>query len=50
MKNFSKYLALADDWYIYDNSGTEYKLVAKSIEGQADILSLDIYNNLNKNE
>ena len=48
MKNFSKYLALADDWYIYDNSGTEYKLVAKSIAGQAAIFRLDTYNNLNK--
>ncbi len=39
LKIFQKYLSLADDWYMYDNSGTEYKLVAKSIAGQAEKIS-----------
>ncbi|MDQ6756372.1 MAG: zeta toxin family protein [Bacteroidota bacterium] len=47
VNNFSKYFSLADDWYIYDNSGTEYTLVAKGIAGQADIFNFDVYNNLN---
>lgn len=29
IKNFSKYINEADSWYLYDNSGTEYVLIAK---------------------
>src|SRR5665647_3259550 len=32
IENFSKYASQAKDWYVYDNSDTEYLLIAKSIE------------------
>lgn len=28
LSNFKRFAELADDWYIYDNSGREYELVA----------------------
>lgn len=40
MQNFSKYVPLVDDWYVYDNSGTEYVLVAKSVSGKQKLLTL----------
>lgn len=46
IKNFSKYLATSDDWYIYDNSGAGYMLAAKSIAAQKDIFNFDVYNKL----
>ncbi len=41
LKNFSIYTTVADDWYIYENSGTEYELVAKSIQGEEIIFNFD---------
>ena len=46
IKNFSKYLAVVDDWYIYDNSGSEYLLAGKSIATQKDIYNFEVYNKL----
>jgi len=34
LKNFSCYATEADSWYIYDNSGTGYELVAKNIRSK----------------
>jgi predicted ABC-type ATPase len=44
LQNFIKYAEIADDWYLYDNSGGEYKLVAKSIFGIKEIVNFTIYN------
>lgn len=41
--NFPIYQALADSWYIYDNSGTEYILIAKSVAGEVQISNFEIY-------
>ncbi len=46
IKNFSKYSIEADNWYVYDNSGTEYLLIAKSIAGEKEIFNFEVYNNL----
>jgi predicted ABC-type ATPase len=46
IKNFSQYAAEADSWYIYDNSGTEYMLVAKSIEGEKEIFNFEVFNKI----
>jgi predicted ABC-type ATPase len=48
IKNFCKYLREVDDWYIYDNSGSQYILVAKSIASKKDIFNFDLYNKLLK--
>jgi predicted ABC-type ATPase len=37
--NFSKYREAADSWYIYDNSGPEYILVAKSADNKMEIFN-----------
>jgi predicted ABC-type ATPase len=44
LKNFTKYSVIANDWYIYDNSGTEYRLVAKSVDGVEIIINFDLFN------
>ncbi len=46
IKNFFKYVVEADDWYIYDNSGVQYMLVAKSIAAQEDIFNFEAYNKI----
>ena len=46
IKNFIRYVDAADEWYIYDNSGSEYLLVAKSITGQKQIINFEVYNKL----
>jgi predicted ABC-type ATPase len=46
IKNFSKYLLLANDLYVYDNSGAQYLLVAKSIAAQKEVFNFEVYNKL----
>jgi predicted ABC-type ATPase len=48
--NFSKYAVLADDWYLFDNSGSEYKLVAKSVAENKEIINFDLYKKIAGNE
>ncbi len=50
IKNLEKYLLEADDWYIYDNSGTGYLLVAKFIEGEEIVANFELYNKIKGNE
>ncbi len=44
VQNFIKYSAEVDDWYIYDNSGKEYALIAKSINARKEIYNFEVYN------
>jgi predicted ABC-type ATPase len=46
LQNFATYQQLADEWYVFDNSGTKYVLVAKQIEGDTEISNFDIYQKL----
>lgn len=48
MKNFAKYAPYTDSWYIYDNSGPEYVLVAKSIDNRVEVFNFEIYNKINQ--
>ncbi|MEO6330394.1 MAG: zeta toxin family protein [Ginsengibacter sp.] len=50
IKNLPKYLSEADNWYIYDNSGPEYLLVAKFIEGEKIVSNFELYNKIKGNE
>lgn len=49
-KNLEKYISEADDWYIYDNSGAEYELIAKNIGGKKDIFNFEVFNKVIKDE
>jgi len=49
IKNLPLYSTLVDDWYIYDNTGVEYELVAKSVGKEQKILNFELYNILVKN-
>lgn len=46
LANFPVYQALADDWYVYDNSSAEYLVVAKSVAGEEQIINFEIYQKL----
>ncbi len=46
--NFSKYASEVDDWYIYNNSGDSYVLIAKSIAEKEQIYNFEIFNLINK--
>ncbi|MFN0081622.1 MAG: zeta toxin family protein [Ferruginibacter sp.] len=44
LKNINKYIAIADDWYILDNSKINYKFVAKSLNKKDEIINLELFN------
>ena len=46
IQNFSKYAAEADDWYIYNNSGKKYELIAKNIIGKLEIFNFELFNKI----
>lgn len=46
MENFPKYASQANDWYVFDNSGTEYLLIARSIEKAEEIINFEIFNQI----
>jgi predicted ABC-type ATPase len=43
LHNFSTYTEVADDWYIYDNSGKSYELVASKENDEKKIINFDIF-------
>lgn len=48
ISNFSKYSLQSDSWYIYDNSGTDYTLVAKKLNDTKEIFNFEVYHKLMK--
>lgn len=46
LQNFIAYQNLSDDWYVFDNSGTAYVLVAKGVAGEIEIHNFEIYQKL----
>lgn len=43
LQNFSRYAAQANDWYLYDNSGSEYELVAKNVDKVEKIINFELF-------
>ncbi len=43
IQNVSKYAQKADNWYLYDNSLSEYILIAKCIEGEQEIFNFKVF-------
>ena len=43
LSNFSRYAPIANDWYVYDNSGSEYVLVAKSVDNIEEITIFELF-------
>lgn len=41
--NFTKYSDACNDWYFYDNSGSQYELIAKFVEGQVEIVNFELF-------
>ena len=42
-------MQIVSDWYLYDNSGAKYILIARSIEKIEEIFNFDVFNkNLGK--
>lgn len=46
IKNFKKYADVVDDWYLFDNSTSEYLLIGKSISSEMEILNFDVFNKI----
>jgi len=46
LQNFPLYDNVSESWYIYDNSGPEYLLVAKNVEDTEEIFNFEVYNAL----
>ena len=49
LHNFSLYAKEADDWYIYDNSGSNYELVASRENGENKISNFEIFRRIYEN-
>lgn len=43
LSNFSKYAEEADDWFVYDNSGKNYELVASRENDEKKIINFEIF-------
>jgi predicted ABC-type ATPase len=46
LSNLSKYLSIVDNWYILDNSISEYNQIAKSISTTKEIMNIEIFNKI----
>ena len=44
LQNLSSYLGIAHEWYILDNSKSEYSIIAKFLEGNQKIIDFDKFN------
>lgn len=50
LKNFGRYGEKANGWYIYDNSGKEYLLIAKKLDDKEEIFNLEVYKKIRGDE
>jgi predicted ABC-type ATPase len=46
LKNFPKYASRVNDWYLLNNSGRDYQIIAKFTEGTKEITNFEIYNKI----
>lgn len=46
LKNLPEFMSLVNDWYLYDNSGSYYELVAKRVDFIQTILNFNVYNTI----
>ena len=49
LRNFSLYAKEAADWYVYDNSGSKYELVASRENGENKISNFEIFSRIYEN-
>ena len=47
LHNLKRYLTLAEEWYLLDNSKSQYCIIAKSLNGEQEIISFDMLNFIN---
>lgn len=43
LRSFNRYAAATDDWYIYDNSGSHYELVASQENSARKIINFEVF-------
>jgi predicted ABC-type ATPase len=43
MANLMRFLQVVHDWYLYDNSGSYYELVAKRVDGQEKLFNFELF-------
>ena len=44
LHNLKRYSTLAEEWYLLDNSKSQYSIIAKSLNGEQEIISFDMFN------
>ena len=44
LHNLKRYLTFAEEWYLLDNSKSQYSIIAKSLNGEQEIISFDLFN------
>ncbi len=49
INNFTRYAKKANGWYLFDNSGNDYELVAKYADGFREIINFTLFNLIDKN-
>src|SRR5664279_920505 len=46
LENFLRFASKVNDWYIFDNSGTEYFIIARSVKEVREIFNFEIFNKI----
>jgi len=46
LQNLGKFMQLADAWYLFDNSGSEYENIAKMNSGKKEIYNFELYSEI----
>ena len=44
LQNLKKYLNLVNDWFLLDNSKSDYKIIARSFNGDIEITNFEQHN------
>ena len=44
LHNLKRYLTFAEEWYLLDNSKSEYCIIAKSLNGEQEIINFKLFN------
>jgi predicted ABC-type ATPase len=50
LKNLPKYAVIVQNWYLLNNSGDKYLMIAKNIDGIKEILNFELFKNLIEDE
>ena len=50
LENFMKYAGVVNEWYLMNNSGEAYEMIAKWVEDHKEINNFELYKTISKDE